>query len=95
MAFLDLASGKHAEAPFVEYYKVQEFELLPQERTRAEPGFLSVDGEQWQLGDTRVKLLPRKLKLMGGPAASRLAKRARDAFRLSQAQWEQPAHAMA
>ena len=67
-AFLDLASGKHTDAPFVEYYKVEEFELRPEERTADAPGYVGIDGEPWALADTRVKLLPRKLTLMGGPS---------------------------
>ena len=65
-AFLDLSSGAHADKPWFQYYKVEEFEIDPEPRTRRQPGYLAIDGEEWPLARTSVLVLPRKLTLLGG-----------------------------
>ena len=68
--FLDLKGGEHAAASWMNYLKVTEFELEPQPRTPARPGFLAVDGEVWPLTGTHVQVLPSKLTLLGVAGAA-------------------------
>eukprot|EP00908_Phaeocystis_cordata_P006708 Transcript_17325.p1 GENE.Transcript_17325~~Transcript_17325.p1 ORF type:complete len:446 (-),score=178.73 Transcript_17325:122-1459(-) len=64
--FLDLESGKHADASFVEYLKAEEFELTPLPRTEREPGMVAIDGELMPFATTHVSVLPSKLTMLGG-----------------------------
>ena len=54
--FLDLSSGDHAKAPWVQYYKVEEFELDPLPRTPRDPGMVAIDGELWPFAKTSVQV---------------------------------------
>ena len=67
-AFLDLQSGKHVRAEWLEYVECEAFELLPEPRTAEDPGLLAVDGEEWPLASTMVTVLPGKLQLLGAGA---------------------------
>ncbi|EOD22226.1 hypothetical protein EMIHUDRAFT_207387 [Emiliania huxleyi CCMP1516] len=63
--FVDLTSGKHAEAPFLEYVKATEIELDPQPRTAEQPGMLAIDGELVPYASTHISVLPGKLHVLG------------------------------
>ena len=66
LTFLDLESGQHADAKFVEYIKAEEYELLPLPRTEADPGMVAIDGELMPFASTHVSVLPSKLTMLGG-----------------------------
>ena len=56
--FLDLTTGEYANARFVKYYKATQFELIPEPRKGAEPGYIAVDGELWPLAATSITVRP-------------------------------------
>ena len=64
--FLDMSGGAHANEPWCGYEKVEEFTITPEPRTAREPGMIAIDGELWPFASTSVRVLPRKLQLLGG-----------------------------